>query len=133
MGRAHHQGTMTHQRLQAACGLPVALDRTTGELIPGPGLNTPTYFTRHLHELDPVWANPVTDADRAIYRYTFGLHLDGDAPLWRAANVIYGIVIFAPGVFGGEYVKSFGQYHPPLFFNNPATPEIYTVLSGVGH
>jgi glucose-6-phosphate isomerase len=75
----------------------------------------------------------VEDADRVIYRYTSGLHLNGDAPAWVTANVIYGIVIFAPGVFGGEYVKSFGQFHPPTPPSNMATPEVYTVLSGVGH
>jgi glucose-6-phosphate isomerase len=118
--------------LQQACGLPVAFDVDTCELILGEGLNRPSYRVRKLHDLDAVWANPVADEDRVIYRYTSGLWLDGDAPAWAAANVIYGIVIFCPGVFGGEYVKSSGQYHPPVPPSNAATPEIYTVLSGTG-
>lgn len=118
--------------LQPACGLPVAFDTDTCELIFGEGLNEPSYCVRKLHDLDGVWANPVTDEDRVIYRYTSGLHLNGDAQAWTAANVIYGIVIFVPGVFGGEYVKSSGQYHPPTPPSNMATPEIYTVLSGTG-
>ena len=118
--------------LQPACGLPVAFNVDTCELILGEGLNTPSYCVRKLHDLDAVWANPVEDEDRVIYRYTSGLHLDGDAPAWAAANVAYGIVIFPPGVFGGEYVKSSGQYHPPIPPSNMATPEIYTVLSGTG-
>ena len=119
--------------LKDACGLPVALDMNTCELILGKELNTPSYCTRRLHDLDGVWANAVHDEDRVIYRYTAGLHLDGDASVWTAANVIYGIVCFDPGVYGGEYVKSSGQYHPPTPPSNLATPEIYTVLSGVGH
>lgn len=118
--------------LKPACGLPVAFDADTGELILGKGLNKPSYCVRKLHDLDAVWANPVKDEDRVIYRYTSGLHLDGDAPAWAAANVIYGIVIFPPGVFNGEYVKSSGQYHPPTPPSGMATPEIYTVLSGTG-
>lgn len=121
------------KNLQEACGLPVALNVDTCELILGKELNTPSYCTRMLHDLDPVWANRVEDEDRVIYRYTSGLHLNGDASVWSAANVIYGIVVFPPGIFGGEYVKSSGQFHPPAPPSNMATPEIYTVLAGVGH
>lgn len=121
------------KNLQEACGLPVAFDVNTGELILGEGLNQPSYCVRKLQDLAPVWANPVAGEDRVIYRYTAGLHLAGDAAAWSKANVIYGIVLFIPGVFGGEYVKSSGQYHPPIPPSNLATPEIYTVLSGVGH
>ena len=119
--------------LRDVCGLPVSFDVDAGELILGAELNTPSYCVRRLHDLDAVWANPVRDEDRVIYRYTSGLHLNGDKAVWSAANVIYGIVIFAPGVFAGEYVKSSGQYHPPAPPSGIATPEIYTVLSGVGH
>jgi len=121
------------KNLKAACGLPLAFDSRTSELALGPELNLPSYSVRKLHDLDPVWANPVSDPDRVIYRYTAGLYLKDDGPLWAAANVIYGIVIFSPGIYGGEYVKSSGQYHPPMPPSNMATPEIYTVLSGIGH
>jgi len=119
--------------LQEACGLPVAFDTDTSELVLGDGLNSPSYCTRKLHDLDAVWAGDVTDEDRVIYRYTSGLHLEGDEELWRSARIIYGIVIFAGGVFGGEYVKSSGQYHPPVPPTDQATPEVYSVLSGTGH
>ena len=121
------------KNLQEACGLPVAFDADTCELVLGEGLNSPSYCVRKLHDLDPVWANPVADADRVIYRYTAGLYFKEDAAIWTTANVAYGLVIFAPSVFGGEYVKSSGQYHPPTPPSGMATPEIYTVLSGVGH
>jgi glucose-6-phosphate isomerase len=86
-----------------------------------------------MRDLDAVWANKVEGDDQVIYRYTGGLNLKEDASIWADANVIYGIVMFEPGVFGGEYVKSSGQYHPPTGPTNQATPEIYTVLSGTGH
>lgn len=56
--------------LEAACGLPVSLDTSTCELSFGTGLNQPSYCVRRLHDLDPVWANPVPDPDQVIYRYT---------------------------------------------------------------
>ncbi len=119
--------------LEPACGLPVKFDSESCELLLGEGLNHPSYCVRKLHDLAGVWAQPVTDEDRVIYRYTAGLHLPGDAQVWKDANVIFGIVIFAPGVLGGEYVKSSGQFHPPVPPTNQATPEVYTVLSGTGH
>ena len=121
------------KHLEKACGLPVSFNGNTCELILGEELNEPSYRIRKLHDLKAVWARPIEEEDRVIYRYTSALYFRVDAPLWTEANVAYGIVIFAPGVFSGEYVKSSGQYHPPVQPCNMGTPEIYTVLSGKGH
>jgi len=119
--------------LHNVCGLPIYFDPDKCDLTFGKGLNSTSYCVRKMRDLDAVWANQVEGDDQVIYRYTGGLHLKDDASIWTDANVIYGIVMFEPGVFGGEYVKSSGQYHPPTGPTNQATPEIYTVLSGVGH
>lgn len=121
------------ESLQAACGLPVSFNVDSCKLILGEGLNEPSYRIRKLHDLKGVWANPIEEEDRVIYRYTSALYFREDGPVWREANVAYGIVIFAPGVFSGEYVKSSGQYHPPVQPCNMGTPEIYSVLFGKGH
>lgn len=115
------------------CGLPVSVDPETGGLMLGASLNRPSWCVRKLHDLDVVWNGDVGGEDRVIYRYTDGLHLPGEDSAWASAGVIYGIVSFPPGIFGGEFVKSSGQYHPPLSPSGMAAPEIYTVLSGVGH
>ncbi len=44
------------KELREACGLPVAFDTDTSELILGQGLNAPSYCVRKLHDLDAVWA-----------------------------------------------------------------------------
>lgn len=120
--------------LAPSTGLPIQLDEESCELIFGRGLNTPSYCVRKLHDLDPVWAHPdAAVPDRVIYRYTDCLWLDGDERLWKNANIVYGIVVFAPGTVGGEFIKSSGQYHPICPGNTQATPEVYTVLRGVGH
>lgn len=128
-------GTTRHmiENLQEACGLPVSFNEKTYELILGEGLNEPSYRIRKLHDLKAVWARPIQEENREIYRYTSALYFQEDASLWRKANVAYGIVIFAPGVFSGEFVKSSGQYHPPIQPCNMGPPEIYTVLFGEGH
>lgn len=124
--------TRTYSDLRDVSGLPIGFNTTTSDLNLGAVLNQPSYRVRRLHDLDAVWAGNVVAPDRVIYRYTNGLHLPGDADKWAAANVVYGIVIFGPGVYDGEYVKSSGQYHPPTPPSGMGTPEIYTVLSGTG-
>lgn len=119
--------------LEFQTGLPVRIDTETCDFLLGDGLNAPTFRTRTLHELDPVWANRVDGDDKVIYRYSSPLWFADDAEAWRQAEVGYGIVFFPPGTYGGEYVKSSGQYHAILPRHTMATPEIYTVLAGRGH
>jgi glucose-6-phosphate isomerase, archaeal len=119
--------------LHEQTGLPIALDAEACAFILGDGLNRPSYTVRKARDHAPVWAHAIEGEDRTIYCYTTGLWLDGDESIWKQAGVIYGVVAFPPGVFGGEYVKSAGQYHPLCGNNRQATPEIYTVLHGTGH
>ena len=119
--------------LTSESGLPIAIDVESCEFSLEESLNFPSFCTRTVHELDPVWANPVDGDDRIIYRYTSPLWFSNDASAWKQAQVGYGIVFFPPAVFGGEYVKSSGQYHAILPGHTMATPEIYTVLVGQGH
>jgi glucose-6-phosphate isomerase len=119
--------------LEPQTGLPVRLDTGACEFVTGAGLNTPSLCTRRVRDLDGVWARDAGLENPIIYRYTSALWLEGDEARWRRAAVGYGIVYFPPGVFGGEYVKSSGQYHAILAGHNSATPEIYTVLVGQGH
>ncbi len=119
--------------LRRQTGLPIMFDGDSCKLILGDGLNHPSYRVKTLRGHDPVWANPVRDEDKAIYYYTSGLWLARDEALWKESRLEYGIVVFPPGVFGGEFVKSSGQYHPLCNGNRQATPEVYTVLHGTGH
>ena len=119
--------------LEQLSGLPVSVDTADCEFAFGSSLSTPSIVTRKSRELAAVWANEVQEEDRVIYRYTSGLWLPGDEAVWKSAGVIYGIVCFLPGVFGGEYVKSSGQFHAIATGQKMARPEIYTVLVGCGH
>ena len=129
----HKKETALLLDIEPQSGLPVSIDTATGEFHFGGDLNTPTLRTRMLHELDPVWANPVSETDRPIYRVTGPVWFRQDADIWKNAKVCYGIVYFHPGTFGGEYVKSSGQYHAIEPGQTAATPEVYTVLAGKGH
>jgi glucose-6-phosphate isomerase, archaeal len=119
--------------LRKETGLPVEFDLETATLILGEGLNWPNCSTKRVRDHDPVWAGPVPDEDFTMYYYTGGLWLVEDEAVWKEARVIYGIVVIPPGIFGAEYVKSSGQYHPICGANRQATPEIYSVIHGTGH
>ena len=119
--------------LEPQAGLPLTINTDSYKFSFGDGLNVPSLRTRKLHELDSVWANTLECDDRVIYRYTSPLWLLEDATLWERAGIGYGIVFFPAGTYGGEYVKSSGQYHAILPGHSAATPEIYTVLVGQGH
>jgi glucose-6-phosphate isomerase len=119
--------------LEERCGLPVSLKAETFEYMLGNDLNATSYRTRWLDDLAAVWANPVNGGHSLAYRYTAGLWLSEDEKIWKKANIIYGIVSFMPGTYGGEFIKSSGQYHPVVPPNTAATPEVYTVLHGTGH
>lgn len=119
--------------LEEPTGLPIRFDANACRLTLGKGLNRPELRTRTVRDHEPVWSRPVYGDDRTIYFYTSGLWMAEDEAAWKEACVAYGIVVFLPGVFGGEYVKSAGQYHPVCGANRQATPEVYTVLHGTGH
>jgi glucose-6-phosphate isomerase len=119
--------------LRKETGLPVEFDLDTATLILGEGLNWPNCSTKSVRDHDLVWAGPVSDEDCTMYYYTGGLWLAEDEAVWKEARVIYGIVVIPPGIFGAEYVKSSGQYHPICGANRQATPEIYSVIHGTGH
>jgi len=120
-------------KLEEKCGLPISVNGGNCEFVLGELLNNTSYRTRMVNDLNEVWANPVEKNDSVAYRYTAGLWLPGDEAVWKKANIIYGIVSFMPGTYGGEFVKSSGQYHPIMAPNKAATPEVYTVLHGTGH
>ena len=119
--------------IESLCGLPIELDADACELIFKKGMNTPSYYARTAQDLEPVWANPETGEDKVLYRVSSGLWLDGQESIWKDANIVYGLVLFAPGSVNREYFKSSGQYHPLCQGLTQATPEIYTVLVGEGH
>ena len=50
--------------LEKSSGLPVKVDSETCEIVLGSSLNTPTFPTRKLHDLDALWANEVLEVDK---------------------------------------------------------------------
>lgn len=118
--------------LEKDCGLQITVNTNTLEFHLGKDLNESRFYTRLLYDLFPVWANPVPEPNRVIYRYTAGLSLAGDKEIWEKSNIIYGIAVFFPDIFSGEFNKSSGPYYPLIPPDRMAVTEIYTVLHGAG-
>jgi glucose-6-phosphate isomerase len=121
--------------IEPLCGLPVTLDTEACKLEFRDGMNQPDFYHRTGADLESVYIADLTDEDRAkkLYSVSSSLWLDGEESIWRDAKVTYGLVLFAPGDIGGEYIKSSGQFHPILPGMKDGTPEIYSVLHGEGH
>jgi len=122
-----------NESLKEGTGLPVWFNEDAFSIDFGDDLNRPDFTVRRLHDLDKVWAKPISKENRVLYKVTSGLWQNGDETIWKEANIIYGIVMFSSGTVGGEFIKSSGQYHPIHAKNTMATPEIYSVLRGIGH
>ena len=121
--------------IEPLCGLPVTLDTEACKLVFREGMNQPDFYHRTGADLESVYIADLTDEDRAkqLYSVSSSLWLNGEEAIWREAKVTYGLVLFAPGDIGGEYIKSSGQFHPILPGMKDGTPEIYSVLHGEGH
>jgi len=98
-------------------------------------MNKPDFYHRKGADLEVVYTADMNDENRGrhLYSVSSSLWLDGEEQIWREAKVTYGLVLFAPGQIGNEYIKSSGQFHPILPGMKDGTPEIYSVLHGEGH
>ena len=119
--------------LESGTGVAIKADPQQHQLILPDDFEPTTYRTRRLHDLSAVWHCPITEPDQIAYWYSAGLTRSEDSQRWAETNIIYGIVFFHPLSSDGEFVKSSGQFHPPTGPTQTATPEIYTVLHGVGY
>ncbi|KAF5031500.1 Glucose-6-phosphate isomerase [anaerobic digester metagenome] len=88
---------------------------------------------RTIDEMREVLADPGCTSDRPLYFMYRDLARNENDRAWlRQQHVRYDITVIPAGSLCGEYIKTKGHYHP----ENPAGmryPEIYEVLSGMGH
>lgn len=78
--------------------------------------------------LDPEAAAPAE-----LYYMYRGLTLPHHRELFRTEGLSYDVTVLRPGTIGGEFVKTFGHYHPLAPGQDQAYPEVYEVLAGRGH
>jgi glucose-6-phosphate isomerase len=88
---------------------------------------------RRAADLAAVWRDaPASPQNPELYAAYWGSLRAADEPAFRQHRLDHVYVLIHPGVYGGEYFKTQGHYHPPLDAASPGHPELYHVLAGRG-
>lgn len=122
--------------LSDVCGLPITFDPETYELssssdsfkLPKPGLRT-------MDEIRPVLMTPNCEGPDVLYWMYRDVHLPEHTHLRREHALRYDISVFRGDMFGNEYFKTSGHYHPYMHphlhrRHHLSWPEVYEVLYG---
>jgi glucose-6-phosphate isomerase len=118
--------------LSDLCGLPLLFDPETYDLrsakagwdLAEPGLRT-------LDDMRPVLMDPGCEGPDVVYWMYRDLHLPEHAHMRREFGLRYDISVFRGDLFGPEYFKTAGHYHPYIHWQRPISwPEVYEVLYG---
>ncbi|MCL6580987.1 MAG: glucose-6-phosphate isomerase [Firmicutes bacterium] len=136
-------------------GLPLRLDPHSFTLDFGPGLEPVRPQARTLEEMRPVLYNQTATAPAELYWMYRDVARPRDKDRLAGHSLRFDVTVLAPGLVGGEYVKTAGHYHAPL---DPGAageaagpeaeasgvdalleprgrtyPELYQVLHGLAH
>lgn len=118
--------------LSDVCGLPILFDPETYDLrsaktgweLPEPGI-------RRLDEMRPVLMDPDCEGPEIVYWMYRDVCLPEHSHLRREYGLRYDISVFRGDMFGREYFKTAGHYHPYIHWKYPISwPEVYEVLYG---
>ncbi len=116
--------------LSAVTGLPFLLDDMTYHAIIGPEVRSPLYGVRTDEEIRRVLLDQNADLPDVVYWMMRDLGLKEEPYRKETHSLRYDISYFVPAMFGREYLKTSGHYHPAPVTGGPAYPEVYGVLHG---
>jgi len=134
--------------LEETTGLPLRFDPHSFTLDFGPELEPVRPQARTLPEMRPVLYNQTATAPVELYWMYRAVGRPRDRDRLAGQSLRFDVTVLAPGLVGGEYVKTAGHYHAPL---EPGTtagkgvpaasleprgrtyPELYQVLHGLAH
>jgi len=103
------------------------IEITSGALSFGPEVNFVEMNERMLSDLKGVlYKNNGIDFDCSIYKMYRSVELNNDQEIFK--DIRHDITSMPAGKINGEFVKTFGHYHPK--YNALSYPEIYQVVNG---
>ena len=118
--------------LSHLAGLPLYLDGDG--LIFGESLGEVNYTRRRLvNTLKDVWMDSSVSSEERLYTTYLDVYRPEDRRGFEQARLNHGYVVMPPGVYGAEYAKLYGHYHPPAPGTSLTYPEVHMVLHGTGH
>lgn len=116
--------------LSAVTGLPFLLDDMTYHSIFGSEVRLPLYDVRTDDEIRRVLLSENVDLPDIVYWMMRDLGLKDEPYRKETHSLRFDISYFVPAMFGPEYLKTSGHYHPAPKAGGPAYPEVYGVLHG---
>lgn len=102
----------------------------TGQLVFAEGVLHPEPDIRRLIDLANVLYEQIPLDERPVYYMYRGVCYTGDAGLFGEYGLRYDLTVILPGLFGHEYAKTAGHFHPLIPDSEDTYTEYYEVLSG---
>ncbi|MDH3730611.1 MAG: hypothetical protein OES13_05765 [Acidimicrobiia bacterium] len=97
--------------LSAISGLPMRLESRDLSLTFGEGLNQPEREIRRLEDIRPMLWQPDASGPEHLYSVYMGIGRAEDDSAIRSQGLVYGSMIFSPGLVGDEPIRSQGHLH----------------------
>jgi glucose-6-phosphate isomerase len=118
--------------LSAFTGMPLFLDET--ELVfSDPADHAGAIRRREINSLKDVWMDPALSGEGTVYTTYTDVARPENRKILATAGIERGVVVMPPRLYGREYPKLFGHYHPLVRSTGLSTPEVHSVLQGSCH
>lgn len=117
--------------IDAASGLPIAIDEATGELSFLDGLLCDGSSAKTLGQMEGLFRSiEGEDPSTLVYRAYRNIRFPEHEQLWVPRNMRYDITVVMPGTSCGEFFKTSGHYHGAGPGQALPYPEVYEVVKG---
>ncbi len=116
--------------LSKVTGFTYLFDESTCNAIFGPEVRAPLYGVRTAEEIRRVLLDQDADVPKVVYWMMRDMGLKRADYRKETHDLRFDISNFIPAMFGREYLKTSGHYHPRPEGGEYAYPEVYGVLSG---
>lgn len=115
--------------LSSIAGLTLRFDPECMHFAFGKEVRDPLYGTRSAEDIRKVLLAPDCELPEIIYWMLRDTGLKDKPDFKQTAGLRYDISIFRSDVFGREFMKTSGHYHP-LLDGKVAWPEVYEIIDG---
>ncbi|MEI6502505.1 MAG: glucose-6-phosphate isomerase family protein [Armatimonadota bacterium] len=116
--------------LTPVSGLPLKFDLQCLQFAFGPEVRDPFYGTRSADQIRKVLLDPDCELPEIIYWMLRDLGRK-DLPDYKQTDGLrYDVSIFRGDLFGREFMKTSGHYHPVIPGGSLAWPEVYEIVDG---
>jgi glucose-6-phosphate isomerase len=118
------------KNLSDVTGFTYQIDSDCHHNIFGSEVESPLYGVRTSDEIRRVVLDTEAPLPSIVYWMMRDLSLKNAPNRKQTHDLRFDISYFVPAMFGREYLKTSGHYHPSPAEGQPAWPEVYGVLSG---